>query len=86
MSPEQVRAARGWLGWSQKELADRSQVSLSTVHEFERGLRKPIANNVTAIRRALETGGVILLFDEAGSPTGIAVKGSDHGGRLLPAR
>lgn len=72
MSPEQCRAARGWLGWSQQELADRARVGLSTVRDFEAGRRQPITNNIDAIRRALETAGVELVFRKDGSPSGIA--------------
>lgn len=72
MTPEQTRAARGWLGWSQAELAKRAGVGVSTVQDFERGLRTPIANNVAAIRRAIEGGGIRLLFDDDGAAAGIA--------------
>jgi ribosome-binding protein aMBF1 (putative translation factor) len=58
MSPEQCRAARGWLGWSQQTLADRAKVSVSTLKDFEGRRRKPIANNLDAIKRALEAAGV----------------------------
>jgi transcriptional regulator with XRE-family HTH domain len=57
LSPEQSRAARGWLDWSQDDLAKRANVSLSTVRDFEKGRRVPIANNLDAIRRALQEGG-----------------------------
>ena len=67
ISPAQSRAARGWLGWSQRELAKRAGVSLSTVQDFERGQRTPISNNMAAIRRALETAGVRLVFDGKGA-------------------
>ena len=76
MTPEQSRAARGWLGWSQSELAKRANVSLSTVHDFERGQRTPTANNLSSMRRAIEAEGIRLLFDEAGAPMGIARKGN----------
>jgi predicted transcriptional regulator len=72
VSPEQSRAARGWLGWSQTELARRASVSLSTVRDFETGTRTPIANNIAAMRRAIEDAGMSLVFDETGKPTGIA--------------
>jgi ribosome-binding protein aMBF1 (putative translation factor) len=65
------RAARGWLGWSQQELARQAHVGLSTVKDFERGERTPIANNLSAMRRAIQTAGIQLCFDENGSAIGI---------------
>ena len=64
MSPEQCRAARAWLGWSQQELAKRAHVGLSTVKDFERGDRRPIANNLNAMERAIETAGIIFINDD----------------------
>jgi DNA-binding transcriptional regulator YiaG len=71
MSPEQCRAARGWLGWSQVELASKANVSLSTVRDFEKGRHTPIAATLAAMRTAIEAGGIRLDFDAAGTPTGI---------------
>lgn len=72
MSPEQSRAARGWLGWSQKELATRSAIALNTVYEFESKRRTPTAANVAAMQRVIEGAGITLLFDREGAPAGIA--------------
>jgi ribosome-binding protein aMBF1 (putative translation factor) len=58
MSPEQVRAARSWLGWTQAELAASANVGLSTVKDYESAKRTPIANNLEAIKRALELNGI----------------------------
>lgn len=74
MTPEQARAARGWLGWSQQDLAGRARVGLSTIKDFESGNRKPIANNLDAIRRALEEAGIEPTFDQKGRAVGIAAK------------
>jgi len=63
LAPEQSRAARGWLDWSQEDLAKRANVSLSTVRDFEKGRRTPIGNNILAIRHALEKSGITLQFD-----------------------
>jgi len=58
MSPEKCRAARAWLGWSQRELAVKAQVSNSTLRDWEAGRRVPHRNNLAAIRIALETAGM----------------------------
>jgi transcriptional regulator with XRE-family HTH domain len=58
MSPEQVRAARSWLGWTQAELAEAANVGLSTVKDYESAKRTPIANNLEAIKRVLEKAGI----------------------------
>jgi len=58
MTPDQSRAARGLLDWSQAELAARSNLSESTIRDFEKGRRVPSINNLAAIRRALEVAGV----------------------------
>ncbi len=57
MTPEQCRAARGWLAWSQIDLAKAAGVGLSTVKDFEGGRREPIANNRKAIQAVLEKEG-----------------------------
>ena len=80
LTPEQSRAARGWLDWSQDDLAKRANVSLSTVRDFEKGRRVPIANNLEAIRKALEGEGIFCLTDEVGKATGIRFYGTPVAG------
>jgi transcriptional regulator with XRE-family HTH domain len=77
MTPEQSRAARGWLGWSQQELATRAGIAKNTVHQFEAKLRTPTPNNLAALRRAVEAAGVRLVFDRDGNAAGILRKGAD---------
>jgi transcriptional regulator with XRE-family HTH domain len=72
MSPEQCRAARGWLEWTQQQLARRAGVGLSTVRDFEKGERTPIPNNLAAMRRAIEEAGIRLVFLPDGTAAGIA--------------
>jgi transcriptional regulator with XRE-family HTH domain len=71
LTPAQTRAARGWLGWTQQELAAKAGVGLSTLRAFEAGQREPIRNNLGALRHAIESAGVRLLFDGE-KATGIA--------------
>jgi transcriptional regulator with XRE-family HTH domain len=60
------------LNWSQQDLSARANIGLSTIRQFENGLRKPIANNLLAMRRAFEDAGVAF-SDE---PAGITVAGN----------
>ena len=83
MAPEQSRAARGWLGWSQDEFAKQANVALRTVAAFERGGQIPRPNNIAAMRRAIEAAGIRLLFDEKGEAAGIA-RGGTTGELLSP--
>lgn len=76
MTPEQSRAARAWLNWSQKDLADRAGIAKNTVYGFERGQRTLTSNNLAAMRRAIEEAGIRLLFDDDGSAAGIARRGA----------
>lgn len=65
LTPAQVRAARALLGWSQRDLASRSRIALSTVADFERGQRIPVPNNLDAMRSSLEASGVAFLVGGA---------------------
>ena len=58
LTSEQVKAGRALLAWSQQELAEQARVANSTVADFERGSRTPVANNAQAIREALEAQGL----------------------------
>ena len=71
LTPEQSRAARGWLEWSQEDLAKRASVSTSTVRDFEKGRRLPIVNNLAAIWQAFEDAGIVFLTDDDGEAAGI---------------
>ena len=75
VSPEQCRAARGWLGWSQRDLAKKANIGLSTLKDFENGHRTPIANNLEAIQRALKGAGIELEYAANGSAIGVRKNG-----------
>lgn len=71
LTPEQSRAARGWLDWSQDDLAKAANVSASTVRDFEKGRRVPIANNLEALVRAFKAQGLDFECGDDGTPLSV---------------
>jgi transcriptional regulator with XRE-family HTH domain len=69
LSPEQCRAARGLLNWTQEELADRADVSRSTIRDYENGRHCLHPSTAAQVVAALERGGALLI------PTGEAGPG-----------
>jgi transcriptional regulator with XRE-family HTH domain len=66
---EQIRAARGLLGWSQSELAKRAGLSLPTVKRVEAGTGPRVSDEARRrIRQALETGGAQFISENGGGP------------------
>jgi transcriptional regulator with XRE-family HTH domain len=74
ISPEQCRAARAWLGWSQEDLAREARVALSTIRDFENEKREPITNNIEAMEQALVRAGISFESEPLG-PSGIKYEG-----------
>ncbi|WP_416356322.1 helix-turn-helix domain-containing protein [Aureimonas phyllosphaerae] len=71
----QMRAARGLLEWSQTQLAEASNLSLPTIKRMEKlGPGRSSADNVSAVRKALEAAGVIFLDDGAEAAGGPGVR------------
>lgn len=55
----QIRAARGFLGWSQERLALASGVSRSTVEGFEQGKRAAKEETIERLAEACERRGIV---------------------------
>lgn len=68
LTPAQSRAARGLLDWPQMQLAQLSNLSESTIRDFEKGRRVPSANNLAAVQRAFEAAGVEFIPQNGGGP------------------
>ncbi|TRL40788.1 helix-turn-helix domain-containing protein [Rhizobium straminoryzae] len=61
LSPALCRAARGYLDWTQADLAEHSGVSRSTIRDFEGG-RHPIHRSTEAqLRLAFERSGIAFM-------------------------
>lgn len=67
LTPALCRAARGFLDWTQTDLADRSGVSRSTIRDYE-GSRHDVHRATEAqLRLAFEAGGVRFIQSEDSS-------------------
>jgi transcriptional regulator with XRE-family HTH domain len=69
--PAQIRAARSLLGWSQEGLAEKANVSLSTVRDYENERRGAVSSGAKSICLALESHGVAFLSSEGNSGPGV---------------
>lgn len=58
LTPEQCRAARALLNWSQQELANRAEVGIVTVRQVEAGSHDPRPATLKVIRYAFESAGI----------------------------
>jgi ribosome-binding protein aMBF1 (putative translation factor) len=68
MTPEQCRAARGLLDWSQAQLAEKAAVGVVTVRLFEAGAHTPRRATVEVIKRAFDAAGVQFIDENGGGP------------------
>lgn len=73
LHPEQCRAARGLLNWTQDELAGLSGVSRSTIKDFECHRHSLHRSSETLIVTTFEAHG-IQFFDKAGRVVGLQMK------------
>jgi transcriptional regulator with XRE-family HTH domain len=64
---EQLRAARGLLGWSQSELAARAGLSLPTVKRLEAGFGPRVSDEARRkMQRAIEAAGIEFIEENGG--------------------
>ena len=68
VTPEQCRAARGLLDWSQQELATRAGVGIVTVRQVEAGATKPRRATLLVLRQTFEQAGVEFIDENGGGP------------------
>jgi transcriptional regulator with XRE-family HTH domain len=75
IAPEQCRAARGLLDWSQQELAEKAGIGVVTVRQLEAGMHEPRRATLDVVRRCFETAGIEFI-DENGGGAGVRLKKS----------
>jgi len=76
LTAAQIRAARALLDWSQRQLAEKAKLSVPTIKRMEGALgpERSTEANVEAVRRALETAGVIFLEAKSVKDGGVGVR------------
>lgn len=74
ITPKQVKAARLFLDWEQRDLAEQAKVSLPTIQRMEKlGMERSQAGNVQRVQRALESGGIEFIAENGGG-VGVRLK------------
>ena len=68
ISPEQCRAARALLDWSQDQLSKKASVGIVTVRQLEAATHEPRRATLDVIRRALIEAGVEFIDENGGGP------------------
>jgi transcriptional regulator with XRE-family HTH domain len=71
IAPEQCRAARGLLGWSQDHLVEKSGVSKRTIVRFELEDGEPFNRTVVALHSSFQKAGILFIEQNGG---GIGVR------------
>ncbi len=57
----QIRGARGILNWSQNDLAERTNISATSIGSIEKGQSQPRESTMLAIQKAFESSGIEFL-------------------------
>lgn len=79
ITSKQVKAARLFLDWEQRDLAERAGVSLPTIQRMEKlGMERSQAGNVERVQRALESGGIEFIAENGGG-VGLRLKAPGGG-------
>jgi DNA-binding transcriptional regulator YiaG len=66
MTPDQCRAARAMLNWSQDKLAELAHISVITVRTFEGGKSKPQPSTMHLMRQTFVEAGIEFIPDNGG--------------------
>ncbi len=81
IGPAQSRAARGLLGWSLADLAQKSGLDEGFVRDFEAEAGDPPSGQIEALRSTLMAAGVIFTEGD-GAGVRLGGQGGDEGLRL----
>jgi transcriptional regulator with XRE-family HTH domain len=69
ISAKQIKAARVFLDWEQRDLAEKSGLSLPTIQRMEKlGVERSSVANVGKLQAAFEAAGVEFISANGGGP------------------
>ena len=71
ITPDQCRAARGLLNWTQEELAFQASLGIVTIRQFEAGRIQPRKKTLEAIREAFDLSSVEILDADGHGGAGV---------------
>lgn len=74
LNPAQIRMARAALGWSVRELSERSGVAESTVLRFETGKGGMQTGTLDRVEAALTKAGVVFISADGNAGAGVRFK------------
>ncbi|NCC21608.1 MAG: XRE family transcriptional regulator [Alphaproteobacteria bacterium] len=83
LTAQQVRAARALINWSQKELAQKSGISLNAINNFEREIVAPRQDTLLALRRTLEEAGLEFIGDSGVNKARDQLRMEQHDGNFM---
>jgi len=68
MTSAQMRAARGLVNWTVRDLSERSGIHRNTITNIETGKSSGEPDTLQSVRRALEKAGVIFVEENGDGP------------------
>jgi transcriptional regulator with XRE-family HTH domain len=71
ITPDQCRAARGLLNWTQEELAFQAELGIVTIRQFEAGRIQPRKKTLEAIRSIFDSWSVEILDEDGNGGAGV---------------
>ena len=74
ITPQQCRAARALLGWTQQVLADKAKIGVVTLRQFELGANWPRRATLQVLERALAEAGIHLIHEDDFGGAGVRVR------------
>ena len=64
ITPKQIRAARSLLGWTQKDLANKCDLSTVGINRLEMEVSDPRSSTLRVIQATFEKEGIVFINEE----------------------